>query len=109
MIITVDRLQGALKTVCIIWVFFPPGVWTRLTSGKNTLCQKPEPEACCLEKQSRNAGAHSRSSMWFRSIFCSDKAETGNKLDSGRKLGMWGREKLREGKKKKGVSGSSTR
>ena len=39
--------------------------------------------------------------MWFRSIFSSDKAETGNKLDSGRKLGTWGREKLREGKKRK--------
>ena len=49
MIITVDRLQGALKRMCIIWVVFPPDVWTRLTSG-NTFCQKPEPEAC-LEKE----------------------------------------------------------
>lgn len=52
--------------------------------------------------------AHSKSLIWFRSIFSSDKAESGNKLDRGRKLGRWGREKMRR-KKKKGVSGSSTR
>lgn len=51
---------------------------------------------------------HSKSLIWFRSIFSSDKAESGNKLDRGRKLGRWGREKMR-GKKKPGVSGSPTR
>lgn len=34
------------------------------------------------------------------SIFSSDKAESGNKLDRGRKLGRWGREKTRKKKKK---------
>lgn len=46
---------------------------------------------------------HSQSSLWFRSIFSSDKAESGNKLDRGRKLGRWGREKMREGKKKRSI------
>lgn len=42
---------------------------------------------------------HSNSLIWFRSIFSSDKAEAGNKLDGGRKLVRWGREKMREEKK----------
>lgn len=36
----------------------------------------------------------------FRSIFSSDKPESGNKLDRGRKLGRWGREKNERRKKK---------
>lgn len=39
----------------------------------------------------------------FRSIFSSDKAESGNKLDRGRKLGRWEREKIRKKKKKKNI------
>lgn len=66
------------------------------------------PEARCLEKAGMLV-THSHSLIQFRSIFSSDKADSGNKLDRGRKLGRWGREKMREGKEKKGVSGSSTR
>lgn len=51
---------------------------------------------------------HSPSSLRFRSIFSSDKAQSGNKLERGRKLGRWGREKNERGKKKR-VAGSSTR
>lgn len=43
----------------------------------------------------------SKSLIWFRSIFSSDKAESGNKLGRGRKPGRWGREKTRRKKKKK--------
>lgn len=51
---------------------------------------------------------HSPSSLRFRSIFSSDKAQSGNELERGRKLGRWGREKNERGKKKR-VAGSSTR
>lgn len=58
------------------------------------------PETRCLEKQVGMLVTRSKSLIWFRSIFSSDKAESGNKLGRGRKPGRWGREKTRRKKKK---------
>lgn len=108
-----QKPSGEFKEVIINWVSWENIILTTflIQSGKETdnyfakrLCQK---NAVWRNKVGMLV-IRCNSLIWFRSIFSSDKAESGNKLDRGRKLVRWGREKMREFKKK-GTSGSSTR
>lgn len=67
--------------------------------GDNTGTYLPGAYArgCCLKKQSETFSNTFPNLDMVWGIFSSDKAESGNKLDGGRKLGRWGREKMRGG------------
>lgn len=81
-------------------------IFTRLLiqSGKeidNYFARRLGPQHVLRRNKAEMLVIHSNSLIWFRSIFSSDKAESGNKSDRGRKLVRWGREKMRKEKKTK--------